>query len=75
MAADGVIANFSAGVALNDLRDMMRAIGCYTAMQPTSGNLTAMTVLDILNPEQSWINKNFTTTPAGTTNGIGFVLK
>ena len=75
MAADGVIANFSAGVALNDLRDMMRAIGCYTAMQPTSGNLTAMTVLDVLNPEQSWINKNFTSTPTGTTNGIGFVLK
>ncbi|GAA4134390.1 hypothetical protein GCM10022216_07340 [Sphingobacterium kyonggiense] len=75
VATDGVVANFSAGVALDDLRDIMRALGCYTAMQPTSGNVTSLTVLDVLSKEQQWIKKNITPALAAAPSGIGFVVK
>ena len=75
VSVDGVLADYSVGITYDDLRDFMKALGCYTAMENGSGNTNSLTVVDILNPELAWIQKNRVLTFSGTSNAIGFVVK
>gem|GEM_PF-226174 len=75
VSVDGVLADYSVGITYDDLGTFMKALGCYTAMENGAGNTNSLAVVDILNPELAWIQKNRVSIFSGASNAIGFVVK
>ncbi|MBE8713085.1 phosphodiester glycosidase family protein [Sphingobacterium hungaricum] len=78
IVVDGDNPKFSVGLKLNDVRDVMKAIGAVDAFQLNAGQTSALVVRHQSNLRPiTWEVKNFPTTPTGlaTATGIGFLVK
>lgn len=78
IVVDGGLPSFSIGISLNDLGEMMKAIGAVDAFY-TNGNTSSSLVLRTENRDKKaiWELKNRPSNKLGTpvVNGIGFLLK
>lgn len=78
IVVDGDNPKFSVGLKLNDVRDMLKAIGAVDAFQLNAGQTSALVVRNQSNLRPvTWDVKNFPTTPtaSATATGIGFLVK